>query len=100
MVNRSNSSCTRYGNNLSLLIKSGNIRKQLMISQTTICSFQIVGGKQIQKQGHAKTVVIFTFTKMSYFVIGLLHQLMRTLSYLYIDVKLFALLFALVLALR
>ena len=42
------SSSTQYDNHLTLLIKTGNnSHKQLMIPQTFIRSFQLVGGEKV-----------------------------------------------------
>ena len=41
VLNGGCSLCTRDGDNLSLLIKSGNTHKRSMISQTIICIFPL-----------------------------------------------------------
>ena len=39
LVNISHSSCTCNGNHVGLLIKTGNIENERMMTQTTICNF-------------------------------------------------------------
>ena len=87
MVNGSCSSCTRNGDNLSPLIKSGNNNILSMISQTIIRILKHVkggGGNKVKKEVGAMMVVVFTTADISYLVVGLYHNLVRPLLFLYL----------------
>ena len=78
--------CTRNGDHLNLLIKSGNGHKQRILAQTTINTFKSMRGRDRNtvKNDGGQIVVIFTITEINYLVVSQFCDLVRPLSYLYL----------------
>ena len=92
-------SCLCNVNHLVLLIKTGNAYKERMLPQTITNIYKKckVGGiETIKNDNYGKMVVVFTSTKINYFMVSLLSKLMR-LPFVFVFVVLIflAVLFAL-----
>ena len=81
--NIGHSSCTRNGDNLDLIITTGNTRKEKMMSQTIIHTFKKRKGRGWNAVG-AQMVVCLIIKEMSYSVMGLLDDLVGPLLFLFL----------------
>ena len=62
-------SCTRNGDHLPQLVKTGNTHKQRVIFQTAFRFFQDmkVGGNIVKNDGGTKMLIVFTITEITIF---------------------------------
>ena len=84
MVNGGHSPCIFNGEHITLSFKTGSSYKQSVISRAIICSLYKVRGNELKNDGVAKVVVVFTITELNYLLIGLFHDLVCPLSYLFL----------------
>ena len=81
-------SCTRNGNNLNLLIKTSRVDKERMLPQTTvsICKkYEGEGLKYSENNNCGQMLGVFKLTEINYLVVSPFFDLVRPLSYLYLQ---------------